>query len=63
MIAEELREAAQTRKSGTRDAVETAIGLAKEDKSGTWESSLSRTPRRINRWGTKKFSTRQRGSE
>jgi hypothetical protein len=37
--------------TGTRDAVETAIDLSKEDKSTTWEASASKVLRRITQWG------------
>jgi predicted metal-dependent TIM-barrel fold hydrolase len=36
-------------KTGTRDAVETAIDLSKEKKSNTWESSVKKS-RTITRW-------------
>lgn len=36
-------------RSSTRDAVETAIDMAKRDKTTTWESSLKNT-KRISRW-------------
>jgi hypothetical protein len=39
------------RSTSTRDAVETTIDMAKEDKSGTWEGHLlNASPNRISRW-------------
>jgi len=43
-------QAAQPRKTGTRDAVEKAIELAKSDNSLTWEQQLAKEPRRISPW-------------
>ena len=37
-------------RSNGRDAVETAIGLSKQDKSETWEGWISRNPNRILQW-------------
>lgn len=37
-------------RSSSRDAVETAIGLSKEQKSETWEGWISRNPNRIAQW-------------
>jgi hypothetical protein len=58
MTGKEKRTSCQmpTERSGTRDAVETAIDRAKSDKSSTWEGSASRTTKRISRWKTKEHS-------
>jgi hypothetical protein len=39
------------RTTDTRDAVETAIDISKEDKSSSWEHLIS--TRRVKRWGVK----------
>lgn len=41
---------AKSKKTGTRDAVETAIDLAKSDPSMTWEEQLARNPDRVTQW-------------
>lgn len=43
-------QASQPRKTGTRDAVEKAIELAKSDNYLTWEQQLENDPRRISPW-------------
>jgi len=37
-------------KTGTRDAVETAIDLAKQDRSKSWEEQMANNPNRISQW-------------
>ncbi len=46
-------------KKGTRDAVETAIGLAKGDKDSTWEKGVSKQPKEITHWNPKEGLIRQ----
>ena len=58
MTGKEKRELCRTptERSGTRDAVETAIDRAKGDKSGTWEAINSKTSKKITRWQAKDTS-------
>ena len=42
--------ACQQKATGTRDAVETAIDLAKSDYALTWEQQLAEAPDRISPW-------------
>ncbi len=61
MWTEESRDDTPRRRvKGTRDAVETAIDMAKEDKSSTWESHLSKVPDRVARWQEKSSSAPSR---
>lgn len=49
-------EAQQTRKVSTRDAVETAIDVAKENKTGTWEDGVRQMPNKITSWSSNERS-------
>ena len=42
--------ALRPRKTGSHDAVETAIDLAKSDRLLTWEEQLAQNPERVTRW-------------
>jgi hypothetical protein len=61
MTGKERRERCQmpVERSGTRDAVETAIDRAKGDKSITWEGVHSRTSKKISRWQAKAITTEE----
>ncbi len=47
------------RKRTTRDAVETAIDLAKEDKNSSWESGFARYSNRFPRWQPKEDESKE----
>jgi hypothetical protein len=47
------------RKTGTREAVETAIDLAKQDRSISWEEQMANDPNRISRWEEAKTSPKE----
>jgi len=41
---------ARTRATHTKDAVEAAIDIVKEDRTSTWVGALRKRPNRIARW-------------
>jgi hypothetical protein len=63
MTGKEKRELCRTpiEKSGTRDAVETAIDRVKGDKSSTWEGINARTSKKIARWQAKENTNGEKG--
>jgi hypothetical protein len=49
-----VRQPASSLVSGTRDAVESAIELAKAHVGGSWESLARLLPKRIGKWGAER---------
>lgn len=50
-----------TRPTGTRNAVETAIDLAKSDYGLTWDQQLAKHPRKVSQWENNKCNDLQVG--
>ncbi|MGD1103655.1 MAG: hypothetical protein ABSA59_16515 [Terriglobia bacterium] len=54
IMAQSSSEKPTDNSTGTRDAVETAIDISKDDKSSTWESNALK---KITRWKSRQAET------
>jgi hypothetical protein len=56
-MKEKLQTRARRRATTSRDAVETAIDLAKQDNKSSWAEQIAQDPQRITPWEEKRPET------